>query len=1122
VSLHGGLARAFRLLVIGVASALSACTGNVDRNSTPEVAGPRAASTDSQALLKSGSAGSTRTLSFETDEGTNMGVDVSPDGKTLLFDLLGDLYILPIAGGEAVPISQGPAWDKSARFSPDGAEAFFVSDRKGFKNVWALTLSDRSLRQVTNLSQDVAGDLNWTLPGSALLAGIRTETDVFLHLIDPAEGRIREVEGKLPRVGPSMAGASGRRRIWNKVYSAVGSTDGELYFSELLRLDMQGESAEAPRTAIRVHRFEWEERERKPLTPSGAAYDEFKPQLSGDGTLLAYFRQYLNGESELRVRDLENNTDRKLAVLENVNDPTLVTNTTKDDLRPNYAFTPDNASIVLWNDGKLHRIDVDTAQREIIPFNADVGIDVLDRAIPPAVDFREITAARTILWPELSRDKKIVVFAANGFIWVRDNETGAVRRVTESTAGFEYMPALSPDRTSVAYVSYEKVNSEQNAGKLMIANFDTGESREIRLDADAPPGVLGLPRWSNDGSMIAFFRRSQTGTEVGFYSKELERYFRVASAGFGGRNYAMFLSFNRSDDKLIYSHQNSARQSILKQTDLDGRNTDILAVGDREVGGIAPAPDLRKLAVTRRDRSIWLVSLPVDGEIIRVSPKRPDALRVGESGGNFISWHTENAFTFSSGAEFFDYDVTNGELSLHTIRVPTKPVGSGKKTAYRGARLIALSDDAGAGPIINKGTIVVQDGRIAAVGDIQSVEIPSDAFIVDVSGMTIMPGLLDSHYHASLWSDFYFPRQTNPYSTPFEDKTALEYGITSAWAAGSHNSFGGAIAADFQMSNRIAGPRWSYAGGYIGQDGYRYDESYENLEAAAKFLKENGVHVMKEYDAPTRTESRWIARAARANGLGVVSHLESFEEMMTRVVDGYTGGDHSVAPDTLYRDVHQLLAQTGYVYTPHLSSTGVLRGTGSIPLQYYLAELTNRKPEFEITEDNPRVADYLQNIEEPDTPYKEHPVNRLEKAVVTMAENGASIGVAGHHHPGFFLHQDMWHLRNGGMSIENVLRSVTVTNAEKLGLQNEVGSLEIGKIADFLILSENPLDDILNTLSIQYTVQGGLVYDAATAERIAPEALQARFDPGRAANDDAPMQKKTSLNDFSSLHELVP
>src|SRR5215471_5047001 len=91
-----------------------------------------------------------RKIQFQTSEGTWMSVDVSPDGKTLVFDLLGDLYTLPIAGGDAKSLTHGVSWDMQPRFSPDGKHIAFTSDRDGGDNIWIVPSSGGEPTQVTD------------------------------------------------------------------------------------------------------------------------------------------------------------------------------------------------------------------------------------------------------------------------------------------------------------------------------------------------------------------------------------------------------------------------------------------------------------------------------------------------------------------------------------------------------------------------------------------------------------------------------------------------------------------------------------------------------------------------------------------------------------------------------------------------------------------------------------------------------------------------------------------------------------------------------------------------------------------------------------------------------------
>ncbi|MDG2240487.1 MAG: hypothetical protein P8L30_09805 [Longimicrobiales bacterium] len=84
-----------------------------------------------------------RSLNVDLDEGSWMSLDVSPDGRTIVFDFLGDLFTMPIAGGDAAQLPSGMAFDAQPRFSPDGARVAFTSDRGGGQNIWIIAL-DRS------------------------------------------------------------------------------------------------------------------------------------------------------------------------------------------------------------------------------------------------------------------------------------------------------------------------------------------------------------------------------------------------------------------------------------------------------------------------------------------------------------------------------------------------------------------------------------------------------------------------------------------------------------------------------------------------------------------------------------------------------------------------------------------------------------------------------------------------------------------------------------------------------------------------------------------------------------------------------------------------------------------
>lgn len=1034
----------------------------------------------------------TRVISFDTTEGTFMNVDVSPDGETLVFDLLGDLYSLPFAGGEAVALTTGRAWDQAPRFSPDGRHVYFVSDRRGRKNIWRLAIAGGSPEQITASESDVLGTPNWSQDGNRLLVGLGDpdtyNTEIVLHSADIDTGSMTPLE---QRDGPWIdMDTFKRQRQRILTYSAAQAAEGQVYFSELHY------NQKTALNMVRLFAFDVDTRTRTAMTPVDATYSEYKPQLSHDGRLLIYFRQYDDRKTEIRVLNRSTGNDEAILSLPDADDASY---TIDDDSRPNYAFTPDDRFLVFWHGGKIHRLSIADGASEPIPFRVNVEREVNARVEPTLQRISDQGEAKIIRWPSVSRDGRTMAFAAIGYVWVMDLNTGAVRRLTDS-GDFEYMPAISPDGASVAFVSFARSGDEYDSGRLVIAGVDDGTQRDLLGASDQ---TYLIPKWSQDGSMIAIIRetKSDSGLEAAFGWTPVENaaFHEVATAPasdelVSGHIFARFVGFDDAGRRLLFSYARTKKQTVLASAGLDGSDRRTLATGTEEVGGIAPAPDLSNLALTRDDGTVWLAPFPADAESGEVSILIPDACRISESGGYYIDWSRHDRITYGFGQNVYRYlldDCPPDGSGPETVPVQVrfaKPKGV-RPIAFTGADLITLS---GAATAIEPGTLVVEGRRISAVGPSSEVAIPENAVVIDATGKTIMPGLIDTHYHRIGGGDGVIGVSAFKLPNPkFSDRSAIGYGVTTAWEPSGPASDGSPATVDLQAAGRILGPRWSHTA--MGGVGAPYEQlnNYAVALAAVEQHRRLGVTVLKEYLAPTRQQRQWLAAAARETGMGIVSHLHNFDGMMTRVVDGYTGGDHPYVPVPFFRDVQELLRRTGYVWTPNVIITTATVATTQRNKDYFCRAVSARPGRVspKAWEDKPVCP---ADQDDPPVQYDVHRFSRVARQAARAADAGVHIGVSAHNMPGSNLHQEMWYLWKGGMPIEDVLRATTIGNARKLGLQDEVGSLEVGKIADFLVLDASPHDDILNTLSLRYTVQGGVVYDSDTAERLDPSALAER------------------------------
>jgi Tol biopolymer transport system component len=433
-------------------------------------------------------------VSFTTDEGTWMSLDVSPDGQTIVFDLLGDIYTLPIAGGEAKRIVGDMSFEGQPKFSPDGKLIAFTSDRSGAEQLWVCKPDGSELKPITKgrgpgmlyfLSP------SWTPDGNYIIAskaerGIGTY-HVYMYHRDGGAG-VSVGPPPPPPPAPGQQGPPPGPQL-NKM-GAVASPDGRfIYWAQ--RVNAFSYNAQFP--LWQIIRFDRDTSETSTIT--NARGSAMRPVLSPDGKHLVYATRF-ETKTALRVRDLETNQERWL--INNVTRDDQESRATRDTF-PGYAFMPDGKSLIAPIDGKIKRVDFATGQATVIPFTAKVEMDIAARLrFDYKVDDGPSVKARLIRYPAMSPDGRRVAFSAFNKIYVMDlppsGSVAAPKRLTNLAAG-EFMPAWSPDGRYIAFVTWSRDGGH-------IYRIAVGEGQPEQLTRRA--AFYTYPAYSPDNTKIVF------------------------------------------------------------------------------------------------------------------------------------------------------------------------------------------------------------------------------------------------------------------------------------------------------------------------------------------------------------------------------------------------------------------------------------------------------------------------------------------------------------------------------------------------------------------------------------------------------------------------------------------
>ncbi len=398
------------------------------------------------------------TIEFDTDEVTWMSLDVSPDGRTVVFDLLGDLYTMPATGGTASRIVGGLSFESQPVFSPDGKTIAFLSDRTGVENLWLANADGTNPRAVskdekTNDRPQIMASPAWTPDGEFIIVSKARAPDpgtfwLFMYHRDGGSG-VRVGAPPPPQPSPDAAPGPPPAPAPNRM-GAVVSPDGRfIYYAQ--RTGSFTYNARFP--LWQIHRLDRETGDTVQVT--NAQGSAMRPVLSPDGTRLVYATRYKT-ETALRIRNLQTGAERWLAHPVTRDDQE---SRASRDTMPRYTFMPDGRSLLVPIDGRLSRIDAETGARTPVPFTARVQAEVAPRVYTPVrVEDGETVRARLIRWPSISPDGRRLVFSALNRLYVMDMPSGAPRLVTPAPAGTapegEFMPVWSPDGSSITYVTW--------------------------------------------------------------------------------------------------------------------------------------------------------------------------------------------------------------------------------------------------------------------------------------------------------------------------------------------------------------------------------------------------------------------------------------------------------------------------------------------------------------------------------------------------------------------------------------------------------------------------------------------------------------------------------------------